>query len=156
MVGTFEELGLSPAVMATIDGLGYEEPTPIQSGAIPPLMQGHDVIAQAQTGTGKTAAFAIPIVEQLDPSQRIVQAVIVLPTRELAVQVAQAVHELGRAAGVSVLPLYGGQAYDRQLRSLREGVHVIVGTPGRMMDHLRRGTLKLDSVRTVILDEADE
>lgn len=156
MAGTFEELGLRPEVMATIDGLGYEEPTPIQSRAIPPLMQGHDIVAQAQTGTGKTAAFAIPIVEQLDPSQRIVQAVVVLPTRELAVQVAQAVHELGRARGVSVLPLYGGQAYDRQLRSLREGVHVIVGTPGRMMDHLRRGTLKLDSVRTVILDEADE
>jgi ATP-dependent RNA helicase DeaD len=156
MVATFEDLALTPGVLATINDLGYEEPTPIQAAAIPPLMQGHDIIAQAQTGTGKTAAFAIPIVEQLDPAQRSVQAVVVLPTRELAMQVAQAVHALGRSRAISVLPLYGGQAYDRQLRSLREGVHVIVGTPGRMMDHLRRGTLKLDSVRTVILDEADE
>ena len=152
----FTDLGLSEAVLQTIDGLGYEEPTPIQEHAIPPLMLGKDIIAQAQTGTGKTAAFAIPLVEAVDTANRSVQAVIVLPTRELAVQVAEAVHALGRGRNISVLPIYGGQAYDRQLRALRAGVQIVVGTPGRMMDHVRRGTLKLDTVRTVVLDEADE
>ena len=156
MAQTFQELGLSPEVLETVHALGYEEPTPIQSAAIPLLLQMKDVVAQAQTGTGKTAAFAIPIVEQVEPERRVVQAIVVLPTRELAVQVAEAVYSLGRARGIAVLPLYGGQPYDRQLRALREGVHVVVGTPGRMMDHVRRATLKLDTVRTVVLDEADE
>jgi ATP-dependent RNA helicase DeaD len=119
-------------------------------------MAGKDVIAQAQTGTGKTAAFAIPLVEAIDVSSHVVQAIVVLPTRELAIQVAEAVHAMGRSRNISVLPLYGGQAYDRQLRALRAGVQIVVGTPGRMMDHVRRGTLKLDAVRTVVLDEADE
>ena len=153
---TFSELGLTPELLQTIDGLGYEEPTPIQEHAIPPLMAGKDVIAQAQTGTGKTAAFAIPLVEAIDVTSHAVQAIVVLPTRELAVQVAEAVHAMGRSRNITVLPLYGGQAYDRQLRALRSGVQIVVGTPGRMMDHVRRGTLKLDTVRTVVLDEADE
>ena len=153
---SFGELGLSESLLETISGLGYEEPTPVQAHAIPPLMAGKDAIAQAQTGTGKTAAFSIPIVEMVDPANRAVQALVVLPTRELAMQVAEAVHALGRARNIHVLPIYGGQAYDRQLRALQNGVQVVVGTPGRMMDHVRRGTLKLDNVRMVVLDEADE
>ncbi len=119
-------------------------------------MQGHDVLAEAQTGTGKTAAFAIPIAERVDVARRVVQALVLLPTRELAMQVAESVYSIGGARGVTVLPVYGGQGYDRQLRTLHAGVHVIVGTPGRIMDHIRRGTLDLSEVKTVILDEADE
>ncbi len=156
MTPTFQELGLSREVMLAIDALGFEEPTPIQARAIPLLLQGADIIAQAQTGTGKTAAFAIPIVERIDPRNRTVQAIVLLPTRELAVQVAEATHDFGRQRQVVVLPIYGGQAYDRQLRGLRGGAQVVVGTPGRVMDHIRRGTLRLDSVRFVVLDEADE
>ena len=141
---------------AAIAVLGYEEPSPIQAQTIPLLMQGRDVLAEAQTGTGKTAAFAIPIAEHIDLARREVQALILLPTRELAMQVAEAVYAIGGARGVSVLPVYGGQAYDRQLRGLRTGVHVVVGTPGRVLDHIRRGTLDLSSVHTIVLDEADE
>lgn len=152
----FSELQLDAAVLESIDALGYEEPTPIQAQAIPPMLDGRDVIAQAQTGTGKTAAFAIPIVQRIDPASHAVQAVVIVPTRELAVQVAEAVHALGRGRHISVVPIYGGQPYDRQLRALRSGVQVVVGTPGRMMDHIRRGALALDNVRIAILDEADE
>jgi ATP-dependent RNA helicase DeaD len=119
-------------------------------------MEGRDVIAQAQTGTGKTAAFAIPIVERVDPTERHVQALVLAPTRELAVQVAEAAHHFGRSRRIHVLPIYGGQPIERQLRALRHGVHVVVGTPGRVLDHLRRGTLVLDRVRTLVLDEADQ
>lgn len=153
---SFDDLALSPAVRGAVAALGYEEPSPIQAQTIPLLMQGRDVLAQAQTGTGKTAAFAIPIAERVDVPRREVQALILLPTRELAMQVAEAVYALGGARGVTVLPVYGGQAYDRQLRGLRDGVHVVVGTPGRVMDHIRRGTLNLSTVRTVVIDEADE
>ena len=153
---TFQELDLRREVMQAILELGYEEPTPIQAQTIPLLLSGKDVVAQAQTGTGKTAAFVIPIVERIEPSNRAVQAMVLVPTRELAMQVAEASFALSRFRRIDVLPIYGGQAYDRQLRGLRKGVHVVVGTPGRVIDHIRRGTLRLDGVRTVVLDEADE
>ena len=156
MDATFQEFGLSANVLRALDALGYEEPTPVQVQAIPLLMEGVDVVAQAQTGTGKTAAFAIPMAERIDTERRAVQAIVLVPTRELAIQVAEASHAIGRFRHIAVLPIYGGQAYDRQLRGLRAGAHLVVGTPGRVMDHIRRGTLQLDAVRTVVLDEADE
>ncbi len=152
----FHELGLKPEITKAIDALGFEEPSPIQKQAIPALMNGFDIVAQAPTGTGKTAAFAIPIMELIDPTKRTVQALVLAPTRELAVQVAEASHSIGRHCRVNVLPVYGGQAYEHQLRGLRAGAHLVVGTPGRVMDHIRRGTLQLDTVRFVVLDEADE
>ncbi len=153
---SFPELGLTAEILKAIDALGFEEPSPIQQQAIPPLMRGSDIVAQAPTGTGKTAAFAIPIMERVEPHQRNVQALVLTPTRELAVQVAEAAYAIGRHRRVSVLPIYGGQAYEHQLRGLRAGAHVVVGTPGRVMDHIRRGTLQLGAVRIVVLDEADE
>ncbi|HMA36638.1 MAG TPA: DEAD/DEAH box helicase, partial [Chloroflexia bacterium] len=156
MPGTFADLQLSAGLLTTVAELGYEEPTPIQEQTIRLLIEGHDVIAQAQTGTGKTAAFAIPIVECVDPDDAHVQALVLAPTRELAVQVAEATHRLGRSKGLTVLPVYGGQPIHRQLHALARGVHVVIGTPGRVLDHLRRGTLVLDAVKTVIIDEADE
>lgn len=155
-MSTFAEMGLSEPMSAAIAALGYEEPTPIQAAAIPPLMAGADIMAQAQTGTGKTAAFAIPIVESLIKDQPRPQALVLAPTRELAVQVAGAIYDIGHNQGVRVLAVYGGQPIDRQLRGLAAGVHVVVGTPGRIMDHIRRGTLKLDHVTTVVLDEGDQ
>ena len=156
MPATFADLQLSPPLLATVAELGYEEPTPIQEQTIRPLMAGRDVIAQAQTGTGKTAAFAIPIVECVTPEDRRVQALVLAPTRELAVQVAEATHRLGRGKGLTVLPVYGGQPIYRQLQALRRGVQVVIGTPGRVLDHLRRGTLDLGAVKYLVLDEADE
>ncbi len=156
MARTFADLNLSAEVLHDIDALGFEEPSPIQMQTIPLLLEGRDVLAQAQTGTGKTAAFALPIIERTDVARRVVQAIVLAPTRELAVQVAEAIHDLAKSRKLAVLPIYGGQAYDRQLRGLHAGVHVVVGTPGRVMDHIRRGTLDLSSVRTVVLDEADE
>ncbi|HEU0016588.1 MAG TPA: DEAD/DEAH box helicase [Longimicrobium sp.] len=153
---TFADLGLSAEVMAALDVLGYEEPTPIQCRAIPLLLAGRDVIGRAATGTGKTAAFALPMVERLDPAAGGVQALILAPTRELAVQVAEATHRYGSRRGLRVLAVYGGQDIGRQLRELRRGVHAVVGTPGRLLDHLRRGSLDLSGVRYVVLDEADE
>ncbi|NLX10430.1 MAG: DEAD/DEAH box helicase [Chloroflexi bacterium] len=156
MASTFEELGLGAATLRAIAELGYEEPTPIQEQTIRLMLEGADVIAQAPTGTGKTGAFALPVIEHLDPGLRAPQALVLTPTRELAVQVAEAFHTYGRYAQTSVLPVYGGQPIDRQLRALKEGVQVVVGTPGRLGDHIRRGTLRLGQVHTVILDEADE
>jgi ATP-dependent RNA helicase DeaD len=153
---TFETLGLSAPVIATLQALGYEEPTPIQVQAVPLLLEGRDVLGSAATGTGKTAAFALPLVERIEQDERAVQALVLAPTRELAVQVAEAVHRYGRHRRVTVLPVYGGQPIERQLSGLRRGVQVVVGTPGRLLDHIRRGTLKLGSVRYVVLDEADE
>ncbi len=153
---TFASLGLSEDVLGALDALGYEEPTPIQVQAIPLLLSGRDVIGRAATGTGKTAAFALPLVERIDPQDRSVQALIMAPTRELAVQVAEAAHRYGAPRRVSVLAVYGGQAIDRQIRELRRGVNVVVGTPGRLLDHIRRRTLDLGKVRYVVLDEADE
>jgi ATP-dependent RNA helicase DeaD len=156
MPTSFADLGIEPPLLKAVDELGFEEPTPIQEQAIPFLLRGSDVIAQAQTGTGKTAAFALPIIQTLDSAVHEPQALILAPTRELAVQVAEATFKIGKYKRVSVVPVYGGQPIERQLRALRHGVHIVVGTPGRIMDHMRRGTLSLDRVRTVILDEADE
>jgi ATP-dependent RNA helicase DeaD len=153
---SFENLGLSEPTLKAITDLGYEEPTPIQSRTITRMLEGSDVIAQAQTGTGKTAAFALPIIERLEAGRHDPQALVLTPTRELAVQVAEAFHAYGKNHGIAVLPVYGGQPIERQLRALSRGVQVVVGTPGRLLDHIQRGTLKLDSVRTVVLDEADE
>src|SRR5690606_9106321 len=123
---------------------------------IPVLLEGRDVIAQAQTGSGKTAAFGLPIIETIDPRVRGVQALILCPTRELAIQVSEALHKYGRHKRVETLPIYGGQPYERQFRGLQRGVHIVVGTPGRVMDHMRRGTLSLESLEFFVLDEADE
>ena len=154
---TFQDLGLSEPLLRAITEIGYEAPTPIQEKTIPPLLAGRDLIGQAQTGTGKTAAFAIPILEKIDPAIPEVQALVLAPTRELAIQVAEAVHTYSKHRGrVGVLPVYGGQPIQLQLKRLDRGVHVVVGTPGRIMDHLRRGSLRLDAVRIVVLDEADE
>jgi ATP-dependent RNA helicase DeaD len=152
----FGLLGLGPDCTGATARLGYQIPTAIQERAIPVLLAGRDLIAQAPTGTGKTAAYGLPIVERLETGERRPQALVVVPTRELAIQVAGALGELGRARGLVALPVYGGQPYDRQLRALARGVHVVVGTPGRLLDHLARGTLVLDAVRTIVLDEADE
>jgi len=152
----FANLGLGPESLRAVAELGYEAPTPIQEQTIRHLLDGRDVIAQAPTGTGKTAAYALPIVERMDEDELRPQALVVAPTRELAIQIAQAMHTLGKYHEVVTLPIYGGQAYDRQFRALARGVQVVVGTPGRLLDHLRRRTLDLSGVRTVVLDEADE
>ena len=141
----FEDLGLSEPTLRAIGELGYEEPTPIQARTIARMLEGVDLIAQAQTGTGKTAAFALPIIERLEAGHRSPQALVMTPTRELAVQVAEAFHAYGKFNHVTILPVYGGQPIERQLRALDRGVQVVVGTPGRLLDHIRRGTLKLDS-----------
>jgi ATP-dependent RNA helicase DeaD len=154
---TFAEFGLLPAVLAAVNDVGYETPTPIQTPTIPHLLAGRDVVGQAQTGTGKTAAFALPLLSRLDLAKTEPQVLVLTPTRELAIQVAEAFQTYAsHLRGFHVLPIYGGQDYAIQLRQLKRGVHVIVGTPGRLMDHMRRGTLKLGSLKTVVLDEADE
>jgi ATP-dependent RNA helicase DeaD len=154
---SFDELGLSEPLRQAIDDVGYEAPTPIQLKTIPLLLAGQDVIGQAQTGTGKTAAFALPILQNLDLKQKAVQALILTPTRELAIQVAEAIHTYSkRMKPVRVLPIYGGQSIQQQVRHLQNGAHVVVGTPGRVMDHLRRGTLDFESLKIVVLDEGDE
>ncbi|HRC73800.1 MAG TPA: DEAD/DEAH box helicase [Candidatus Competibacter sp.] len=157
LIERFDDLALSPALLETLKGIGYEAPSPIQAAAIPLLLEGRDVLGQAQTGTGKTAAFALPVLEKLELADRRPQALVLTPTRELAIQVAEAFQGYARhLPGFHVLPIYGGQSMGIQLRHLRRGVHVVVGTPGRVMDHLRRETLSLAGLRTVVLDEADE
>ena len=152
----FTELGLSPELLKAVAEMGYEETTHIQSQAIPALLSGADVVGQSQTGSGKTAAFALPAIEKVDPRLRAPQILILCPTRELAVQVAEEVAKLASfKKGVREIPIYGGQSYDRQLRGLRDGAQIIIGTPGRVLDHLDRRTLKLDQIKMVILDEAD-
>ena len=152
----FSELGLSPESLKAVAKMGFEEASPIQSETIPKLLEGKDVVGLSQTGSGKTAAFAIPAIERVDVTVRGPQVLILCPTRELAMQVAEEVAKLAQfKRGVRELPIYGGQSYDRQLRGLREGAQIIIGTPGRVMDHLERKTLKLDQVGMVILDEAD-
>ncbi|GAB2618177.1 DEAD-box ATP-dependent RNA helicase CshA [Paractinoplanes abujensis] len=156
-VADFAALELRPELLRALSGLGYEEPTPIQREAIPPLIAGKDLVGQAATGTGKTAAFALPLLQKLEAGAQDGPASLVLvPTRELAEQVSQAVHRYGRELGVRVLPVYGGQPITRQLQVLRRGVDIVVGTPGRVLDHIERGTLQLGEVGTVVLDEADE
>lgn len=152
----FSELGLSPELLKAIDRLGFEQAAPIQAEAIPPLLAGKDIVGQSQTGSGKTAAFAIPAIEKTDPTKRVVQVLILCPTRELAVQVSEEVHKLALfKKGIHALPIYGGQSYERQFMGLRQGAQIVIGTPGRVMDHMRRGTLRLDSIKMAILDEAD-
>ncbi len=161
--GSFASLGLDAALLRSLEDLGYEEPTPVQLEAIPPLLAGRDVLAEAPTGTGKTAAFALPILQRLAArgilgraGEGRTLALVLVPTRELAMQVAEAVHRYGRAVDAHVLPIYGGQAIGQQLRALRRGVDVVVATPGRAVDHLTRGSLSFDRVEAVVLDEADE
>src|SRR5690349_1108532 len=156
--GSFEDLGLRPELLGALAGLGYEEPTPIQQEAIPPLAEGRDLLGQAATGTGKTAAFALPVLQVLEAHRRDKPpiALVLVPTRELAVQVSEAFHRYGKDLGARVLPVYGGAPIVRQLRSLEAGVDVVVATPGRALDLLNRGSLRLDEIATVILDEADE
>jgi ATP-dependent RNA helicase DeaD len=156
----FAGLGLDDSILTTLAELGYEEPTPIQREAIPTLLSGRDLLGQAATGTGKTAAFALPIVQHVaslaEKDRHAPSAFILVPTRELAMQVAEAIHRYGKSLGVRVLPIYGGQAMQQQLRSLRRGVDVVVATPGRVLDHIRRKSIDLTLVKTVVLDEADE
>ncbi|HET7552071.1 MAG TPA: DEAD/DEAH box helicase [Gemmatimonadaceae bacterium] len=157
--GGFATLGLDVRLLSELSALGYEEPTPIQRQAIPPLLAGRDLLGQAATGTGKTAAFALPMLQLLardDGRASRTSALILVPTRELAMQVAQAVHRYGKGLGVRVLPIYGGQAIGQQLRALKRGVDIVIATPGRALDHIRRGTLDLSGVRVTVLDEADE
>lgn len=152
----FSELGLSAEVLKGIDRLGFEQASPIQAEAIPVLLEGRDVVGQSQTGSGKTAAFGIPAIEKVDVQQRAVQVLILCPTRELAVQVSEEIHKLAFfKRGIHALPIYGGQSYDRQIYGLKQGAQIVIGTPGRVMDHMRRGTLRLDQVKLAVLDEAD-
>ena len=152
----FDQFGLNAELVQTAAELGFTAPTPIQQAVIPPIVAGRDVIGQAQTGTGKTAAYGLPLLHRLDRQHRGVQALVLAPTRELAIQVAAALEQYGRGVGARVLALYGGQSYQQQLRSLRERVEVVVGTPGRLLDLMEQGNLDLGGVRTVVLDEADE
>jgi ATP-dependent RNA helicase DeaD len=155
----FAALGLSADLCAAVAALGYEEPTPIQRAAIPPLLAGRDLMGQAATGTGKTAAFALPLLARIAGTARVAgrtAALVLVPTRELAIQVAEALHRYGKGQGAVVLPIYGGQAYEQQLRALRRGVDVVVATPGRALDHVGRGTLDLGAAAVAVVDEADE
>ncbi len=154
---TFAELNLAPAIHKVINEVGYETPSPIQARSIPPLLEGRDLLGQAQTGTGKTAAFALPLLSRLDLKKKSPQILVLTPTRELALQVSEAIRTYSRhLKGFQVLPVYGGQSMSQQLRQLHRGVHAVVGTPGRIQDHLRRGTLNLSELSCVVLDEADE
>lgn len=152
----FETLGLKEETLKALSDLGFETATPIQTLAIPLLLTGCDLIGLAQTGTGKTAAFGLPLIERMDQTDRATQALVLAPTRELAVQVAKGIHDFAKYGNLKVVPLVGGQPIDRQFRALKQGAHVVVGTPGRVLDHLRRGSLRLDGVRYCVLDEADE
>ena len=153
----FSDFGLSDSILSVLDSIGYETPSPIQEQCITHLLNGEDIIGQAQTGTGKTAAFALPLLDNIDLSLNAPQILILAPTRELAIQVSEAIQVYARGLkGFHVLPIYGGQSYDVQLRPLKRGVHCIVGTPGRVMDHIKKGTLKLDKLKSFVLDEADE
>lgn len=152
----FSELGLSAEILQAVDKLGFEQASPIQAEAIPVLLAGHDIVGQSMTGSGKTAAFGIPAVEKTDPAQGVVQVLILCPTRELAVQVSEEIHKLAFfKQGIRVLPIYGGQSYERQFYGLKQGAQIVIGTPGRVMDHMRRGTLRLETIKMAVLDEAD-
>ena len=153
----FSDLGLSDSILGVLESIGYETPSPIQEQCITHLLNGEDIIGQAQTGTGKTAAFALPLLDNIDLNLNAPQLLILAPTRELAIQVSEAVQTYARGMkGFHVLPIYGGQSYDIQLRPLKRGVHCVVGTPGRVMDHIKKGTLKLENLKSFVLDEADE
>lgn len=153
----FEDLGLCPEIMKAVKNMGFEEASPIQAKAIPAMLEGKDIIGQAQTGTGKTAAFGIPLLEKIDLKNKKLQAIVLCPTRELAIQVAEEIRNLAKYMhAIKVLPIYGGQEIVKQIRSLKSGTQLIIGTPGRVMDHMRRKTVKMENVHTVVLDEADE
>ena len=161
---TFAELGLTPSIVAAVSALGYEEPTPIQQAAIPVLLTGKDLVGQAGTGTGKTAAFALPMIDRLSrqPAARsdkrfpAIRGMILVPTRELAMQVAEAIHKYAKGSSLTVVPLYGGAPMDQQIRALMRGASIVVATPGRALDHMRRETLDLSALEVLVLDEADE
>ena len=156
-ITSFSQLALKKSLLEVLDEVGYETPSPIQAQTIPLMLEGRDVVGQAQTGTGKTAAFALPILSRLDLKQKEPQVLVLAPTRELAIQVSEAFQKYAsHMHGFHVLPIYGGQDYSVQIRALKRGVHVAVGTPGRVMDHIRRGTLVLDKITTLVLDEGDE
>ncbi len=156
-ITSFSQLALAPAILKSIEEVGYEAPSPIQAKSIPILLEGHDLIGQAQTGTGKTAAFALPLLSNLDSSRKHTQMLVLTPTRELAIQVSEAIQTYARhLPGFHIMPIYGGQSMGIQLRQLKRGVQVIVGTPGRIMDHLRRKTINLQQLQSIVLDEADE
>jgi len=152
----FQQFGLSSELLKSIQNMGFEEATPIQAQTIPLALKSKDVIGQAQTGTGKTAAFGIPLIEKIKVEQPIIQAIVVAPTRELAIQVSEELYKIGYHKRTRVLSVYGGQDINRQIRSLKKRPHIIVGTPGRLIDHIKRKTIRLESVHTVVLDEADE
>ena len=153
----FEDLGLCPEIMKAVKNMGFEEASPIQAKAIPAMLEGKDIIGQTQTGTGKTAAFGIPLLEKIDPKNKKLQAIVLCPTRELAIQVAEEIRNLAKYMhAIKVLPIYGGQEIVKQIRSLKSGTQLIIGTPGRVMDHMRRKTVKMENIHTVVLDEADE
>ncbi|MFC1994028.1 DEAD/DEAH box helicase, partial [Chloroflexota bacterium] len=156
MTTEFSQLGLKPQLEQDVFALGYITPTPIQSKIIPLMLDGHDVIGQAQTGTGKTAAFVLPIIQTMERGQRGIQALVLAPTRELALQVAKAANEYGRCMNARILAVYGGQPYSQQINRLKQGVDIVVGTPGRLLDLIEKGVLDLSHVRTVVIDEADE
>ena len=151
----FTDLKLDASILKAIHDMGFEEPSPIQSAVIPTILTGEDVIGQAQTGTGKTAAFGIPVVQKLTTQPKI-QALILTPTRELAIQVSGELKKISKYKRIRTLPIYGGQSIGHQIRALKQGVHVVIGTPGRILDHIRRNTLNLKDVQMVVLDEADE
>lgn len=155
-ITSFEDLHLDRKILAALKDMGFEEPSPIQKGAIPLALEGEDLIGQAQTGTGKTAAFGIPIIQKINEKDRHIRALVMSPTRELCIQVADEISKIGRTKRVRVLPVYGGQPIERQIRSLKRGIQVVIGTPGRLLDHIRRGTIDLEYVNFLVLDEADE
>ena len=156
MVSPFETLGLRPELVQAVEQLGYEQATPIQLEAIPALLAGRNVIGQAQTGTGKTAAFALPMLQRIQPGAGYIQALVLAPTRELAIQVAEATSRMAVKTSVRVIPVYGGQSYEIQLRKIKRGVDVVVGTPGRLLDLIRQNLLNLSKISYLVLDEADE
>ncbi|RBP46800.1 DEAD/DEAH box helicase [Garciella nitratireducens] len=154
---SFEDLNLSDEVKRAIKDMGFEEATPIQLNSIPSILKGKDVIGQAQTGTGKTAAFGIPILEKVNPKDKFLQALVLCPTRELAIQVSEEINKLGKyVSEVKTLPIYGGQSIERQIKALKKGVQIVIGTPGRIIDHMKRKTLRLENLKMIVLDEADE
>jgi len=154
---SYRDSAIDERIIRAVEEMGFETMTPIQEQAIPVMLEGRDLIGQAQTGTGKTAAFGIPIIQKIDPEEKGLQAIILCPTRELAIQAAEEIRRFAKYMHeVKVLPVYGGQDISRQIRALSKGVQVVVGTPGRVMDHMRRHTLKTNKVRIVVLDEADE
>ena len=153
----FEDLSIDNKILRAITDMGFENPSPIQASAIPIALEGKDIIGQAQTGTGKTATFGIPLLQRVNPDEKKLQSIVLCPTRELAIQVSDEFHKMAKYMhGVKIVPIYGGQDIVRQIKALKAGAQVVIGTPGRVMDHMRRKTVKFNKVHTLVLDEADE